>query len=457
MKYLKEYNTVEEYIEDVSSNPVSYPTLTRVVSDSNWGKKMFYRKVMTDESNPEAMSIARSAGWVGQNDTYMTMEQALAVTDETFRNGNIQVEDENAYNGYTSTFSELKHFDEFQYFLNVKNITRVKVSDDPYTAKGSFMCSYNLKNLKLPPQIFELGNVAFRWCEKLTDLVLPSSTKQISSFCFYDCTSLKRLKFNTGLNVILDYAFIHTDIGWDVEPIQLPETLTYIGNQVFSYNNWYFHFAETLNLPRIRFFGYENFINQCGPRYLNMGANLETLGNGPDYTGQYNDVFWGELEAVTIDSECPNFKVVNNIVYSKDGTICYGGAEFGLSKQSVVKVADGCTKVIAGAFRGFMQKGSDSYILQRCPWYDPNEEICEYLVFPASVTYIGDRVCQYSKTNIVMLGTTPPTYVSYAFISSYNIYVPEEAVDTYKAATGWSGQTKRIKAITPEILAVINS
>ena len=160
---------------------------------------------------------------------------------------------------------------------------------------------------------------------------------------------------------------------------------------------------------------------------------------------------------LTIDSECPNFKVVNNIVYSKDGTICYGGAEFGLSKQSVVKVADGCTKVIAGSFRGFMQKGSDAYILQRCPWYDPNEEICEYLVFPASVTYIGDRVCQYSKTNIVMLGTVPPTYVSYAFISSYNIYVPEEAVDTYKAASGWSGQTKRIKAITPEVLAAINS
>lgn len=446
MKYLKEYNTVEEYIEDASSNPISYPTLTRVASDSNWGKKMFYRKVMTDQSNPEAMSIARSAGWVRPNDTYMTLDQALAVTDETFQNANVQVEDANAYNGYTSTFSELKHFDEFQYFLNVKNLTRVKVSDDPYTAKGAFMCAYNLKSIKLPPQMMILGNVAFRWCEKLTDMELPSSVKQISSYCFYDCKNLTHFKFNTGLNVIQDCAFAHTNIGHDTEPVELPETLTYIGRNALSYDNWYFKFKETLNLPRIRLFGAENFLNQAGPRHLIMGENLATLGVGDhEYTQHYNDVFWGMLETVTIDENCPNFKSINNVVYTKDGKYCYGGADYGCACQEVLEIEEGCEKIVSGAFRTLFSNADGT---EYCPWFSEENMILKRIVLPSTLTQIGYCCFQYSKPmDVVVKAVTPPTRLYYALQNGIkNIYVPDESVEQYK--TDWSYAANKIKPMS---------
>ena len=453
MKYLKEYNTVEEYIEDVSSNPVSYPTLTRIASDSNWGKRMFYRKVMTNDSNPEAMSIARSAGWVGQNDTYMTMEQALAVTDESFNNANVVTEDSSAPNGYATTFANLKHFDEFQYFANVKNLTWTRVSQDPFEIHGGFFNATKLKNVKIPPAMFIMGQNSFAYCASLEAIEIPASVKQLTVQAFMYCNKLKDVKLNEGLNVIQDSVFYHTEIGKEKGVMVLPTTLTYVGDQAFC-GGWYNRYAD-LNLPKLMLWGVENFINQCGPQRFTIGDKLQTIGGGPDYTGNYNDCFWRTLEFITIDENCPNFKTVNNIVYSKDGTICYGGADYGLSKQRVVKIADGCTKIIAGALRDLADRERDPYILEGCPWYDPDDEINEYVVIPASVTYVGNRVMQYTKSNIVFLGSTPPTNAG-SLYDAYNIYVPEEAVAAYKAVGGgWA--SGKIKAITSEVQTVINS
>ena len=100
MKYIKEYDTVDEYLADVEANP--YPILCRMKTEeqNKLLKKVFYRKIMTDKSNPEAMEIARNAGWVGPTDTFMTITQAIAVTDESFNAANILVSDSSTPGGY---------------------------------------------------------------------------------------------------------------------------------------------------------------------------------------------------------------------------------------------------------------------------------------------------------------------------------------------------------------------
>ena len=469
MKYIKEYDTVDEYLADVEANP--YPILCRMKTEeqNKLLKKVFYRKIMTDKSNPEAMEIARNAGWVGLTDTYMTITQAIAVTDESFNAANILVSDSSTPGGYRSlTFANLKHFDEFQFFVNVTKTTFTDITYEGQAAKqGGFFGAYDLERITLPPNMITIGNYCFR-NSKLKEITFPSSLKQVSVQAFAFCT-LSHVNMNHGLNVIQNYAFAGSSIGYAQAPgipggtQLLPDTLTYIGHGAFSnvYDTYPGKFQEILNLPRLMLFGEEVFMHQYKPREIHIGDRLQTLGNGADYTGQYNDIFWDMLETITIDENNPNFKVVNNIVYSKDGTICYGGADYGLSKLNVVKIAEGVTKLMAGSFRTFMAKMDNGAYTQVCPWYDKNNEVCQYIVLPSTLTYIGDRSGQYAANGLklVCLATTPPTReasgnnAQWYMVSGF--YVPEASVDAYKAASGWSAFASKIYAITPEISAAI--
>ena len=116
---------------------------------------------------------------------------------------------------------------------------------------------------------------------------------------------------------------------------------------------------------------------------------------------------------------------------------------------------------MAGSFRDFMAKFDNGAYTQVCPWYDKNNEVCQYIVLPSTLTYIGDRSGQYAANGLklVCLATTPPTReasgnnAQWYMVSA--IYVPEASVDAYKAASGWSAYAKKIYAITPEISAAI--
>ena len=73
------------------------------------------------------------------------------------------------------------------------------------------------------------------------------------------------------------------------------------------------------------------------------------------------------------------------------------------------------------------------------------------IVIPSTMTLIGGYAFNNCRnlTSITVKSTTPPTLGSSAFDSTNNcpIYVPPEAVETYKAASGWSTYASRIYAI----------
>ena len=71
---------------------------------------------------------------------------------------------------------------------------------------------------------------------------------------------------------------------------------------------------------------------------------------------------------------------------------------------------------------------------------------------PSTVTSIATLAfggCS-SLTEMIFVGTTPPTLETNALGQGYTfpIYVPDEAVSTYKAASGWSGYASRVKGIS---------
>ena len=74
--------------------------------------------------------------------------------------------------------------------------------------------------------------------------------------------------------------------------------------------------------------------------------------------------------------------------------------------------------------------------------------------FGANVTTVGQWCCRYRKNiqTIVCYATTPPTLNSYPFRNAtaqdinttFKIYVPDNSVDAYKAASQWSRWSSRI-------------
>lgn len=74
------------------------------------------------------------------------------------------------------------------------------------------------------------------------------------------------------------------------------------------------------------------------------------------------------------------------------------------------------------------------------------------ITIPIGITNIGAGAF-YGCTGLISitcLATTPPTLGDAAFTNTNDcpIYVPASAVDTYKAASGWSSYSSRIRAIT---------
>lgn len=71
------------------------------------------------------------------------------------------------------------------------------------------------------------------------------------------------------------------------------------------------------------------------------------------------------------------------------------------------------------------------------------------ITFPASLTTIGIYVLLSNPIKqVVCLAKTPPTVGASAFPSGVQFYVPDDAVDTYKSATYWSGQASRIHPLS---------
>lgn len=64
----------------------------------------------------------------------------------------------------------------------------------------------------------------------------------------------------------------------------------------------------------------------------------------------------------------------------------------------------------------------------------------------ASIGWCTFRNCPIHT--LIIHATTPPSMTDTTLASSANIYVPDNAVDAYKAASGWSGRAARIYPIS---------
>lgn len=77
----------------------------------------------------------------------------------------------------------------------------------------------------------------------------------------------------------------------------------------------------------------------------------------------------------------------------------------------------------------------------------------ESIAIPAQITSIPDECFSgcTSLMNVIIMSSTPPTLGTDVFVNNYSsmkIYVPQDAVSTYKSAAGWSTYSSKIKDVT---------
>lgn len=96
----------------------------------------------------------------------------------------------------------------------------------------SFAQCKNLEKINLPEGLLKIGQSAFGECA-LKEITLPSTLQELGKYAFSDCTSLQNVVLNEGLKKIGDRAFSKCVI----EEITLPSTLQKLGERVFTYIN----------------------------------------------------------------------------------------------------------------------------------------------------------------------------------------------------------------------------
>ncbi len=179
-------------------------------------------------------------------------------------------------------------------------------------ADGAFAGCTQLQSLTLPTsgELTSIGQYAFAECTSLKSIKLPSSVTEIPIGAFYYCTSLEQVTIGDSVTYIGDEAFRECS---SLTSIELPETLTSMG----AYTFYMCSSLSEINVPEsLTSMGGYNFMGCISLESFNVPATLEDMGDAP---------FLGcsSMKELTVDENHPTYKIVDNVLYSRDGTILY--------------------------------------------------------------------------------------------------------------------------------------
>ena len=228
-----------------------------------------------------------------------------------------------------------------------------------------------------------IAMLAFRSCRSLTSITIPDSVTSIGDEAFEGCSSLTSVNF--GENSQLTSIGIYTFSGCSsLTSITIPNSVTSIDRSAFNVCSSLTSIKIPDNITRIE----DSTFAYCSSlTSITIPSSVTSIGKSAFY-------------------DCSSLTSVNFGENSQLTSI--GNSAFdGCSSLTSITIPEGVTSIGSGAFRD-----------------------CSNL---ASIT-----------VNAI----TPPTLGSNAIPSSEtNIYVPEDSVSAYQAASGWSSYSSKISAI----------
>ena len=466
------------YLEDIEA-------IEKVFKDS---LKLKYNadKLYISFKDDEVLKVllAKMSG-LPEGATGITTEQAAAVTSiGTWFKGNTTIET----------------FDEFEKFTGVTWINNTGLSNN-----GAFESCSNLKSIKLPSSLTQLGNVCFQKCTSLANVEGLHYVTKLGNSAFYMCSSLHidvdmpnletfgTLAFmQSGVSKVLNLGKITklTDASlynqgdfyqcYKLTEVVLPNTLTIIGKcsfkecsqlntiniptQVTKINEQAFYNCtsleiEELNLPNLTSLGQNAFYGvKIKKMVLGKEGGTLTLPAGSSSTQNYGDK--SVLEEVELHgvTSIPNYTFIG---YTKASiilpqSITTIGVEPFRSCGSFGSIElPNLTSLGGSAFVGSsIHQILDLGTISTIGAYTFQKSYVSLAILPETLTSISNYAfADYGNSAnlvVVIKAAAPPSMGANPFSSTgvSAIYVPDASVEAYKTATGWGSYESLIKPIS---------
>ncbi len=210
-----------------------------------------------------------------------------------------------------------------------------------YIGESAFYKCIKLQSVVIPEGVTVINTSTFEGCDALAYVYIPASVKEIGASAFGGKTWTVTLQLvvefaeNSELTAIGDEAFD----GCNIASIELPESLISIGERAFSGNDF-----ETIVIPdNVQILGDYAFLGCTNLKSAVLPVNLTSVGMAP---------FWGAnaLETLELSEEAANFAVIENNLYSKDGTVL---VQYACGKKDTVfEIPESVTEIGAYAMAG---------------------------------------------------------------------------------------------------------
>ena len=332
--------------------------------------------------------------------------------------------------------------------------------------------SYSLQSVVIPSSVTSIGNNAFQGCGSLQSVVIPEGVTSIGTSAFRDCGSLQSVVIPEGVTSIGDFAFQGCV---NLQRIVIPASVISIGKSAFQ-NCGNLRDVKILgSLTSIRDFTFSGCydlqgfnipesVTSIGASAFHGCASLQSIAIPASVTSIGASAFQGCANAV--------FSVnVNN--FAPSASVFMGcrrlTGELNIIADEIPHDAfasTGITSLFCKANKTTRTTGGGAFYacveLARVELTDIKEigsftfNGCTAL----SLAIIGDTVTKIdssaflncvSLARLVVKAATPPTLASDTLRGCSNltaIYVPDEAVEAYKAATNWIGYAAKIQPLS---------
>ena len=325
-------------------------------------------------------------------------------------------------------------------FRNRNKLTSI-IIPNKVTEIGSFAFNNcdNLTSVTIGNSVTKINNKAFYYCAGLTSIIIPNNVTEIGIQAFYLCVNLTNVTIGNSVTLIGSEAFQSCE---KLTSVTIPNNVTEIGNGAFTncdnLKSFYGKFASDDNRCLI--------VNEELNSFAPAGLTTYTIPNNVTEIGNYAFYCCSNLTSITIPNSVT--AIGDFAFYGCNLTSFYG--KFASNDNRCL--------IVDGVLNAFARAGLTTYTIP-----DSVTEIGEYVFtnctsltsisIPDSVVDIGHRAFEgcIELTSVYCKPKTPPTTGRYnlwdAFgrnASDRKIYVPQESVEAYKNADGWSNYADAI-------------